>query len=188
MEQDNIFYFQTREEWRQWLQEHFDNKPEVWFVFPKKSSGKASVLYNDAVEEALCFGWIDSTVKTLDSHHKIQRFTPRKPNSHYSQANKERLTWLARNNSIHKRIKDDIQEIINEKYIFPADITTAIKKDKTAWQNFQHFSESYKRIRISYIDSARKRPDEFIKRLNNFIEKTRANKIIRGFGGIEKYY
>ena len=63
-----------------------------------------------------------------------------------------------------------------------------IKKDKTAWNNYIKFSEPYKRIRIAYIDSARKRPEEFAKRLTNFIQKTRDNKLISGFGGIDKYY
>jgi len=64
----------------------------------------------------------------------------------------------------------------------------AIKDDAAAWANFQTFPDSYKRIRIAYIDSARKRPEEFRKRLNNFIEKTRRNKRIAGYGGVEKYY
>ena len=113
--------------------DNFETSCEIWFVFPYKSSGKKGILYNDAVEEALCFDWIDSTTKPLDKDHKIQRFTPRNPKSTYSQANKERLKW-------------------------------------------------------AYIEAARKRPEEFEKRLNNFISKTKENKTIIGFGGIEKYY
>jgi len=71
--------------------------------------------------------------------------------------------------------------------VFPPDIIEAIKQNKKAWENFQKFSLSYKRIRIAYIEGARNRPDEFKKRLNNFIEKTEKNVLI-GFGGIEKYY
>ena len=91
-----IRYFESREEWRKWLAGNFDTAPGVWFVFPCKSSGEKSVLYNDAVEEALCFEWIDSTVKSLDKAHKIQRFSPRNPKSTYSQANKERLNGCRR--------------------------------------------------------------------------------------------
>ena len=69
----------------------------------------------------------------------------------------------------------------------PPDIIDKIKSDKIAWENYQEFSPSYKRIRVAYIDGARKRPEEFRKRLANFIAKTRKNKQI-GFGGIEKYY
>ena len=80
-------YFKNRQEWRTWLADHFDKESEIWFVFPLNNSGKPALSYNDAVEEALCFGWIDSTVKKLDDHHKIQRFTPRNPKSSFSQAN-----------------------------------------------------------------------------------------------------
>ena len=68
------------------------------------------------------------------------------------------------------------------------DIIARLKEDKTVWNNYQLFSNAYKRIRIAYIEAARKRPEEFEKRLNNFINKTKENKKIRGFGGIEKYY
>lgn len=71
---------------------------------------------------------------------------------------------------------------------FQKDIISRIKKDKEAWKNYQSFSDSYKRIRIAYIDAARKRPEEFEKRLNNFINKTKENKIITGYGGTDKYY
>lgn len=63
-----------------------------------------------------------------------------------------------------------------------------LKEDKMIWENYQRFSDPYKRIRIAYIEAARKRPEEFEKRLNNFINKTKENKIITGFGGIDKYY
>ena len=92
--ENKIKYFENREDWRKWLIDNFDVANEIWFVFPNKSSGKKSILYNDAVEEALCFDWIDSTIKSFDKEHKIQRFTPRNPKSTYSQANKERLKWL----------------------------------------------------------------------------------------------
>lgn len=89
-----IKYFEDRNDWRKWLIDNFETANEIWFVFPGKSSGKKSITYNDAVEEALCFEWIDSTIKSLDEEHKIQHFTPRNPKSTYSQANKERLKWL----------------------------------------------------------------------------------------------
>jgi len=73
-----IFYTSDRKEWRKWLETHFEKETEVWFVFPMKESGEASLSYNDAVEEALCFGWIDSTIKHIDTLHRAQRFTPRK--------------------------------------------------------------------------------------------------------------
>jgi uncharacterized protein YdeI (YjbR/CyaY-like superfamily) len=178
----------TRAEWRNWLQLNFNMENEVWLIYAKKSTGEPRIHYNDAVEEALCFGWIDSTHKTLDKDHTMQRFTPRQAKSSYSQPNKERMKWLAGHNLIHPSFRKTVQEIISKEYVFPIDILDEIKKDTTAWNNYLKFSESYKRIRIAYIDSARKRPEEFTKRLNHFIQKTRDNKIIMGFGGIDKYY
>ena len=73
-----IFYTSERDIWRKWLAEHFETESEIWFVFPMKESGDNALSYNDAVEEALCFGWIDSTIKHIDPTHRAQRFTPRK--------------------------------------------------------------------------------------------------------------
>lgn len=181
-------YFENRKEWREWLAENFETADEIWFVFPNKSSNRKSIQYNDAVEEALCFGWIDSTVKSLDSEHKIQRFTPRNPKSKYSQANKERLSWLLEKRMIHPKLVAEIEQIASEPFKFPEDIVDILKSDKTVWENYQNFSDSYKRIRVAYIEAARKRPEEFEKRLNHFINKTKVNRTIAGFGGIEKYY
>jgi uncharacterized protein YdeI (YjbR/CyaY-like superfamily) len=187
MDKLNTKYFTNREQWRKWLEMHFDKEKEIWLIFPKKSSGKNRILYNDAVEEALCFGWIDSIVKTYDEESSIQRFTPRKSESHYSQPNKERLKWLYKENKLNPSIREQVQDILKEAFVFPADIIDEIKKNKKAWEHYQAFSETYKRIRVAYIDTARNRPDEFSRRLGNFIKKTEKNKQI-GFGGIEKYY
>ena len=186
--ENKIKYFENREDWRKWLMDNFETSCEIWFVFPYKSSGKKGILYNDAVEEALCFDWIDSTTKPLDKDHKIQRFTPRNPKSTYSQANKERLKWLLENKMIHPKFEDKIRTVLSDPFIFPNDIIERLKEDKTIWENYLHFSDAYKRIRIAYIEAARKRPEEFEKRLNNFICKVKENKMITGFGGIEKYY
>ena len=84
--------------------------------------------------------------------------------------------------------EDKIRTIFSVPFIFPSDIIDRLKEDSILWENYQHFSDTYKRIRVAYIEAARKRPEEFEKRLNNFINKTKENKIITGFGGIEKYY
>jgi len=180
-------YVTERKEWRKWLEQNYNREKEIWLIYPHKSSGKPRILYNDAVEEALCFGWIDSTVRKFDKESSMQRFSPRNPKSTYSQANKERLRWLLKKDMIHPSLKESVKKILQEKFVFPPDIIKAIKKDKKAWENYQKFSESYKRIRVAYIEGARKRPEEFNKRLSNFINKTRNNKLI-GFGGIEKHY
>jgi len=187
MEKLKLLYAADRKEWRAWLQNNFDKEKEIWLVFPKKSSGKLRILYNDAVEEALCFGWIDSQQKSMTPENNALRFSPRKPKSSYSQPNKERLKWLLQQNLLHPSILETVAKIAAENFVFPTDIISEIKKDKAAWANYQKFSPAYQRIRIAYIDSARDRKEEFTKRLENFIAKCRENKQI-GFGGIEKYY
>lgn len=188
MKKTETKYFTKRQDWRKWLETNFETEDDVWLEYPLKKTGKKRISYNDAVEEALCFGWIDSTVKSLNDETTIQRFCKRRKNSTFSQPNIERLKWLFENNLIHNSIKEEVLKIIQQEFIFPEDILEQLKSDKAVWDNYQNFSESYKRIRIAYIDSARKRPEEFEKRLNNFIYKTKENKLIKGFGGIEKYY
>jgi len=181
-------YFIDRKEWRKWLENNFETKEDIWLEYPLKKTGRDRILYNDAVEEALCFGWIDSTVKSLNDMTTIQRFCRRRKKSSFSQPNIERLKWLSENNLIHKSIKKEVLKIFQHEFIFHEDIIRQLKSDKVVWENYQSFSDPYKRIRIAYIDSARKRPEEFEKRLNNFINKTKENKLIKGFGGIDKYY
>ncbi len=182
------FYTSEREVWREWLSKNFEKESKIWLVFPMKNSGDKSLLYNDAVEEALCFGWIDSTIKNIDSTYRAQRFTPRKKDSPYSRPNIERLIRLDERGMIHPSVRDDVLPVIRAPYIFPSDILDVIKSDAVAWKNYKKFPEPYKRIRIAYIDVARKRPVEFKKRLESFIKKTREGKIIVGYGGIDKYY
>jgi hypothetical protein len=112
---------------------------------------------------------------------------PRNPDSDYSQSNKERLKWLITVGKLHPSMRESVERILKQEYVFLQDILNAIKKNNKAWKNYQNFSPAYRRIRIAYIDGARNRPDEFRKRLNNFIKKTEQNKLI-GFGGIDKYY
>ena len=183
-----IVFCADRLEWRKWLSEHFETEEEVWFVFPTLASAEKGVSYNDAVEEALCFGWIDGRAGTLDATHQLRRFTPRRKGSAYSQPNIERLIWLDKQGLIHPKIRPAVEEWIRAPFLFPEDILAEIQKEPAAWAHYQAFTEPYKRIRVAYIDAARKRPEEFKKRLTNFIEKTRENKKIIGYGGIEKYY
>ncbi len=188
MQINNPLFFTDRKQWRQWLEQNFQKEKEGWLVFPKKSSGKPRIAYNDAVEEALCFGWIDSTIKSLDKEHSAQRFTPRKNKSNYSQSNRERLIWLLKENFVHPSIEEHVRQVAEEEFIFPNDIMEEIAKDKLALKNFNSFGAGYKRIRIAYIDVSRDQPEVFQKRLDSFIKNTRENKLIKGYGGIEKYY
>ena len=183
-----VFYTAERSEWRQYLADNFETLTEIWFVFPVKESGEKSLSYNDAVEEALCFGWIDSTNRRMDEMHCIRRFTPRKQGSTYSQPNIERLIWLEAHDLIHPKIRESVLPIIKTPFVFPPDIIAVLKQDSAVWENYLKFTDPYRRIRIAYIEAARKRPEEFTRRLNSFVDKTRRGKMIMGYGGIEKYY
>jgi uncharacterized protein YdeI (YjbR/CyaY-like superfamily) len=180
-------YVTDRQTWRKWLAENYDKEKEIWLVYPKKASGKPRILYNDAVEEALCFGWIDSTAKRIDDESYAQRFSPRNPKTPYSEANKVRLRKLVKEGMVIPSVKVAIQNILNEDFVMPSDILGALKTNKMVWENFQKFLLQYQRIRVAYVEGARNRPEEFNKRLNNLIKLTEKNKQI-GFGGIEKHY
>lgn len=187
MEITKTLYVTNPKDWRKWLKQHYKTEKEIWLVYYKKETGKPRIPYNDAVEEALCFGWIDSIVKKLDDESTVQRFSPRKPNTKYSQANIERLRMLVAQKKVIKEVAESVKDILNEKFKIPTDISKAIRANKEAWRNFQKFSDSYKRIRIAFIEGARKRPREFQKRLRHFIQMTEKNKMF-GFGGIDKHY
>ena len=181
------FTSRIRKDWRNWLKKHYQTEKEIWLIYPRKETGKPRILYNDAVEEALCFGWIDSLVKKLDEEHTVQRFSPRKPKAKYSQANIERLRALVAQKKVIKEVAETLEDVLNEEFVIPDDILKALRANPQAWKNFQKFSDPYIRIRIAFIDGARHRPAEFQKRLRHFIEMTAKNKIF-GFGGIEKHY
>ena len=187
MDITQTLYVTNRKDWRAWLRKHYRNENEIWLVYFKKDSGKPRIAYNDAVEEALCFGWIDSTVKKIDEEKYAQRYSPRKSIIRYSQSNKERLRKLLRQKKVIKSVRETLGGISEEQYEVPRDILNAIQANQQAWQNFQKFGDRYRRIRIAFIDGARKRPDEFKKRLAYFIIMTEAGKQF-GFGGIQRYY
>lgn len=187
LDESKLLYVLDREEWRAWLKKHHQSETEVWLVYFKWHSGKTRIAYNDAVEEALCFGWIDSKVKSIDEERFAQRFSMRNPKSPYSQANKERLRALVKRGKVSQAVVATLGNLLEETFEIPRDILKAIRANPTAWKHFQGLSEAYIRIRIAFIDGARHRPDEFKKRLRYFIAMTEKDKRF-GFGGIEKYY
>ena len=184
----HTFYTDDRAAWRRYLEEHFLTSDEIWFVFPTKASGEKALPYNDAVEEALCFGWIDGRAGTLDETHRLRRFTPRRRGSAYSRPNVERLIWLEEHGLIHPSVRESVLPVLRAPFVWPPDILEELRRDGTVWENYQRFPEPYRRIRVAYIEAARTRPEEFRKRLQNFVEKTRRGKRIRGYGGVDKYY
>ena len=175
MEIGKTFYAKTRRQWRAWLTRHAATEREIWLLYYTRDSGKPFVAYNDAVEEALCFGWIDSILKKHGPDSRVQRFTPRRPGSKLSEMNKERVRRLIADG---KMTPAGIAAagVVDEPYKVPPDILRALKKDKETWENFQRFPESYQRIRIGWIDNSRNSPEFFERRLNYFLKMTKQNK------------
>jgi uncharacterized protein YdeI (YjbR/CyaY-like superfamily) len=187
MELGKTLDIKDRNKWRKWLATHYGKEPEIWLIYYRKGSGKGRITYNDAVEEALCYGWIDSTVKGIDDQKYAQRFSPRNPKTPYSQTNKERLKKLISEGKVIESVLTTLSWLDDEKFIIDDDIIKEIKKNQVAWKNFRNYSIRYQHIRIGFVEGARKRPAEFKKRLRHLIKMSEQGKQF-GFGGVEKYY
>jgi len=185
MEIKNTLYVTNRKNWRKWLSKNHNNKKELWLIYYRKETGKPRISYDDAVLEALCFGWIDSTIKKIDIERFAQRFSPRKSRSSLSQMNRERISELIKEKKMTKWGIKAIAHVFNpkkvetNKLVIPQDIYKALRTNKDAWKHFQKMPLSYKRIRVAYIE-ARKRHgmDIYKKSLNHFIKMTAQNKRI----------
>lgn len=184
------FYPKTRAAWRAWLKKNHAAKKEIWLVYYRQAAGKPRISYNDAVEEALCFGWIDSQVKGLDKQRFAQRFTPRRPTSGLSPMNKERLHKLIRQKKMTKAGLEAVAHVFNSakskaaRFIIPPAILKAIKANPIAWKNFQKLPASYKRIRIAFIESRKRHGQDFYRKaLRHFITMTAQN---RRFGYVKE--
>ena len=188
MKVGKTLYVSNRKDWRAWLAKNHRSAAEIWLVYYKKHSGKPRIPYNDAVEEALCYGWIDSTLKPIDEQCFAQRFSPRRKNSKLSEMNKERVRRLIKakkmtrfgresiqhHMEINPKKSTDSQSLI--KFALPQDILETLKADPAVWKHFVKFPMSYKRIRIGWIDAARHRPEIFNQRLKYFLKMTVKNK------------
>ncbi|HRY31572.1 MAG TPA: YdeI/OmpD-associated family protein [Bacteroidales bacterium] len=190
MKLGETLFVRNREAWRQWLEVNHAVKSEIWLVYHKKISGLPCIPYAAAVEEALCFGWIDSTMKTIDDTAAAQRYSPRRKNSRLSELNKERVRMLlsrgkmtkAGLESIRHHFEDFDKRILKE-FIIPDDILDEIRRDQQRWNHYLSFPESYQRIRIAFIDDARSRPEVFRQRLNYFLKKTSEGKRFGSWAG-----
>lgn len=181
MELGETLYVTNRKQWRAWLAKHHKSAKEIWLLYYRKDSGKPRIPYNDAVEEALCYGWIDSTYKPIDDESHAQRFSPRRKGSPLSPMNQERVRRLIAKKKMTRAGLESIAQHLEsktsktktlKKVELPQDILDELKADPTVWKNFQAFPESYKQIRVGWIDGARKRPEEFAKRLRYFVKMT----------------
>jgi uncharacterized protein YdeI (YjbR/CyaY-like superfamily) len=162
-------------DWRAWLRKHHKTSHEIWLVYYRKDSGKPRISYNDSVDEALCFGWIDSTAKKLDADRFAQRFTPRRPGSKTSEMNRARGRRLVREKRMTPAGLAAIGPLRAPRLVIPADIRAALMRDADAWKHFERFPASYRRIRIAFVEGARRRPDEFKRRLRNLVRKSAKN-------------
>lgn len=112
MDIGKTLYVTTRKDWRAWLDKNHQKEKEIWLVYYKKHANMPRIPYNDAVEEALCFGWIDSTVKRIDEDKYTQRFSPRSNKSQWSEMNKERARRLIEQKKMTQAGLDKINSLI----------------------------------------------------------------------------
>ena len=179
------FYAPTREDWRAWLAANHDKMPGVWLVYYKKTSGKPRVSYDEAVEEALCFGWIDSLPRKLDDERSKLLFTPRKAHSVWSRVNKQRIEKLTQNNmmtpvgliKIEAAQRDGSWNALDasDNLQIPADFARELASNQTAQRNFEAWSDSVKKNILQWILSA-KRDQTRRDRIEKTVRMAAANK------------
>jgi uncharacterized protein YdeI (YjbR/CyaY-like superfamily) len=161
------YHADTLTEWQTWLQKHHSSESEVWLVFYKKDTGKPNVSYADAVDEALCYGWIDSLIQKIDNETYARKFTPRKISSKWSALNKRRVTTLIKKGRMTEAGKatitfidkeDDYGRTPKQKSLQlnpPPFLQQALMKNRKVWENFQQLAPSYRRNYITWISSAK---------------------------------
>ena len=177
------FYAKNRREWRAWLRKHAATSSEIWLIYYKKDSGRPRVPYQDAVEEALCFGWIDGQIKRVDAECFAQRFTPRKPHSRWAPSNVERAERMIAEGlmtpaGLAAYEVEGRREVQPHPKELPNHIEAVFKKHKTAWANFQAFPRYYRRMTTAWVASAKKEETQ-LKRLEKLMEFSQRNQRIQ---------
>jgi uncharacterized protein YdeI (YjbR/CyaY-like superfamily) len=178
-------YFTSREEWHKWLEGNHLTAHEVWLVYYKKTSGKPRISYFDAVEEALCFGWIDGKIKRINDDYYIQRFTPRRPGSRWSKYNMERVRKLIKEGLMKPAGQKAYQKALDIPHliydnradgnpVIPDDLMTAFNKNAKGFKNFMNFSQSSRRIYIEWLNSS-KRSETRLRRVEKIIKLAEKN-------------
>lgn len=177
-------YFKNDIEWRAWLEKNHDSSAGIYLIFYKVSSKKESMRWEEAVKVALCFGWIDSTVKRLDDERRRQYFCQRKSKSVWSKLNKTYLVTLIAENKMHESgsqkmidaMKDGSWTALDdvENLIVPKILQEAFDKNPTAYENYQNFSPSYKKGYLYWLNQA-KRDATKEKRITEIIRLCEAN-------------
>ncbi len=160
-------YVKTRGAWRAWLARNYDKSQGIWLVFYKKHTGKASLEYDDAVEEALCFGWIDSVIKKIDDEQYVRKLTPRKPNSRWSVLNKKRVAKLLDQGLMTEvgltKVREakasgvwDKSDRSSISWEIPEELERALTKNKKARCFFDQLAPSYRKQFIGWITMAKR--------------------------------
>lgn len=178
------FYAPDRKTWRKWLEKNHAKKQGVWLIYYKKESGKPRVAYAEAVEEALCFGWIDSRPNALDAERYMQLFSPRKPKSPWSKLNKERAERLIKAGLMAPAGMDKIEQAKKngtwdsydevEVLTMPPDLERALDANPAAKRNFEAFPPSSKKNILWWIASA-KRPETRTRRIQETVSLAAKN-------------
>jgi uncharacterized protein YdeI (YjbR/CyaY-like superfamily) len=186
MELNKALCFKNRREWRKWLENNHDKKKEAWLLHYKKDSGKAGVSYVEAVEEAICFGWIDSKMKSIDEGKFILKYSPRRAKSIWSQNNKEKAERLIESGRMTNAGLAKIEEAKKSgawdnaytdrrKRRMPFDLKKALQTDEAAWNNFQAFANSYRNMYIAWVNSARTEETR-MRRISEVVKRSLLNK------------
>lgn len=184
MKINSSLYVSTREEWRAWLVQHHQTESEVWLIYYKANTAQPSIPYEDSVEEALCFGWIDSIIQKLDEERYARKFTPRTNTARWSDSNKRRVAKLVREGRMTEaglaKI-EDLSALLGEpprpkpkELVIPPYIEQVLKEHPQAWENFCRMAPSYRRIYIGWISDA-KRQETIDKRLAEAIQRLEQN-------------
>ena len=176
----------SRQEWRAWLKKNHTSVAEIWLVYYKKHTGKASIAYADSVEEALCFGWIDGLKRRLDEERYVHRFTPRKPRSKWSPLNIKRARSMIKEGKMTRAGLSSFKLRLNYDDAFleaksttpttlPSWIEEALTTDEKAWFNFNQLAPGYRKQYIGWLSSA-KRPETRDRRVQEAIRLLRENR------------
>jgi len=166
----------SRAQWRKWLERHHATKTEIWLVagLREKGDGLSSL---DAVEEALCFGWVDGLAKTFDAARTAQRFTPRRPKSHWTELNKERARRLIREGRMTRAGEGVLPDLSPRAFVVAKDLLAALDASPGARAFFEACPPLYQRVRVGYVEEQRRAPREFATRLQNLVKQCAANKL-----------
>ena len=177
-------YASDRAAWRKWLRSNHAKSTGIWLVFDKKSSRADRLKYGDAVEEALCYGWIDSIMRPLDGAHYMQYFSPRKAKSAWSKSNKDRVARLIEQGLMAKPGLDAIEAAKKcgswsefdevEAMVVPADLAAALKAKPQAARNFEAFPR-FARKQVLYFVYGAKRAETRAKRIREVVNLAAKN-------------